>query len=325
MSTNKAFSGENYKRSGEYVGNYNGGRSEVQEMVSTIKRRGVRAMAGNSSFIGKRVLLIHNADLEKAHKALKEFYPKHYATETVSNLMRDVASDKKMGVFENNEITMVNIKTFESFDSSINEGKKPTADDLYKLFVRINKDNEADKETGLVVPLNDVEYYTEQINNIYFNNATGRDNFTQSKKWAESLAKVSDLVDKFGQKMNGSSKGTAAGWVDGVKELNPEEKKAVWNGIQQFIDKNTKDATKLPKWVNESVNEADQSKIRLTEDDFRKLVSGEVITPEDFPPHLGKLQIMLADIGWDNMVSIISDEMHKAKGGRTYGNRIDRS
>lgn len=139
MATKKAFQGENYKKSGEYVGNYNGGRSEVQEIASTLKRRNVRAMAGNSSYIGKRVLLIHNNDLEKAVKALKEFYPKHYATDLAANLKRDVDTDKKMGVFESDTYEMKNLEKFESFD--INEGKNLSKQDIEQVEYFIDKYN----------------------------------------------------------------------------------------------------------------------------------------------------------------------------------------
>lgn len=252
MATKKAFQGENYKKSGEYVGNYNGGRSEVQEMASTLKRRNVRAMAGNSSYIGKRVLLIHNNDLEKATKALKEFYPKHYATELAANLKRDVETDKKMGVFEGDSDfkEMKNLTTFELFEA--NNPKVLSKEDQEQ-----------------------VEYY----------------------------------IEKYGQKMSGSTEQTAANWIDGITELSDDAKRAIWAGIKADTKKES-GARDMPEWINESLNE-DEARISLTEDDFRKLVSGEIITPESFPPHLGKLKIALQDIGWANMIRIIQEASRK--------------
>jgi hypothetical protein len=258
MATRKAFQGENYKRSGEYVGNYNGGRSEVQEMTSTLKRRNVRSMAGNSSYIGKRVLLIHNNDLEKAVKVLKEFYPKHYATELAANLKRDVDTDKKMGVFESG---MKNLMTFENYSH-----KKAVFGDFSK------KDQEQ------------IDYF----------------------------------IEKFATKMGGTTRQSAAWWVDGITEISDDIKRAVWAGIQEYIPKRPFPLNKadLPEWTNESElkdDKADETHISLTEDDFRALVAGEIITPEDFPPHLDKLKLALQDIGQDNMIRIITDEMYKAR------------
>lgn len=201
MATKKAFQGENYKKSGEYVGNYNGGRSEVQEIASTLKRRNVRAMAGNSSYIGKRVLLIHNNDLEKAVKAMKEFYPKHYATDLLANLKRDVDTDKKMGVFESNSYEMKNLSTFEGY--------------------AFNKDG---KKVKVGIPTKEQE-------------------------------QVDYYIEKFATKMDGTTRQSAAWWVDGITELSDDAKRAVWAGIQQHIPKRPFPLNKsdLPEWANESV------------------------------------------------------------------------
>lgn len=59
---------------------------------------------------------------------------------------------------------------------------------------------------------------------------------------------------------------------------------------------------------NEGLNE-DQTRISLSEDDFTKLVSGGEVTH-------GGVKIILQDIGWDNMVKIIVDQMYKAERGR---------
>lgn len=261
MSTHKAFPNDSYTRSGDFVGNFNGGRSEISEMVSNMKRRNVRVMGGNSTYVGKRVLLVHHMDLEKAHKALREFYPKHYATDLMSNLKRDVETDKKMGVFENetNICNMKHLKLFESFDKPQNpfyNYENPTVSEIYGVLVKINKDSKK-------IDFSDTEYYTDQINNMYFNNVNGKDNFAQSKKWAESVSKVSDMVDKFKQKMSNSTKGTAAGWIDGAKELNDEEKRAVWDNIQDSIDNKHQDRTELPKWINESFDADDEKEPEL--------------------------------------------------------------
>jgi hypothetical protein len=66
------------------------------------------------------------------------------------------------------------------------EGKEMTAKELFDMFTQINKDAKDNGEQE--VKLTDVEYYTDQINNIFFNNVSGKDNFPKAEKMAKSMA-----------------------------------------------------------------------------------------------------------------------------------------
>lgn len=65
-------------------------------------------------------------------------------------------------------------------------------------------------------------------------------------------AKVKEYIDKFNNKMSGSSRQTAAWWIDGISDLSSEEKKQIWNGIQYNIKKDANRKADMPEWVNES-------------------------------------------------------------------------
>lgn len=58
-------------------------------------------------------------------------------------------------------------------------------------------------------------------------------------------------IKKFRMKMSGSTKGSAAAWVDETNLSIPEKKK-IWKNIQSHIKNSHDDKTKLPKWVKES-------------------------------------------------------------------------
>lgn len=80
----------------------------------------------------------------------------------------------------------------------------------------------------------------------------------------ESAAHVAEYVAKFKMKMSGSTKGTAAGWIDGIGGISDKDKKEIWKKIQDSIDKDADDKTELPKWVNEAdeVNELTDSELK---------------------------------------------------------------
>ena len=84
---------------------------------------------------------------------------------------------------------MKHIKLFELYDQEVEvEGNMPTTKELYNMFTAINKD--IDATGGQVMPLTDVEYYTEQINNIFFNNVTGEDDFEAAEQMAKDMAQA---------------------------------------------------------------------------------------------------------------------------------------
>lgn len=80
---------------------------------------------------------------------------------------------------------MKHIKLFENFNSNI-KNKKPSTKELFDMFTKINQDAKENGEDE--VPLTDVEFYTDQINNIFFNYVTGKDNFPGAKKMAQDMA-----------------------------------------------------------------------------------------------------------------------------------------
>jgi hypothetical protein len=59
-------------------------------------------------------------------------------------------------------------------------------------------------------------------------------------------------------------------------------------------------------------------KIRIDEDDFRKLVNGEVITLEIFPGD-DSVEILMSDFGFPRMAMIVADALSKAQ--RLYRDR----
>lgn len=59
---------------------------------------------------------------------------------------------------------------------------------------------------------------------------------------------VSFFIDKFKRKMRGSSKGEAAEWIDGIGEINDDEKRKIWKKIQPYLD-DYDDKTSLPSWI----------------------------------------------------------------------------
>jgi hypothetical protein len=73
--------------------------------------------------------------------------------------------------------------------------------------------------------------------------------FKPAKESAVRKDQVKLFIEKFRDKMKGSVPSTAAGWVDGIGELSVAEKKAVWKGIQGYLDKKSKDDVKLPGWA----------------------------------------------------------------------------
>ena len=62
---------------------------------------------------------------------------------------------------------------------------------------------------------------------------------------------VDFYIEKFSDKMEGSTLSTSAWWIDGIGELSDEEKQAVWIEIQEYIDKDTKGDVELPLWLSE--------------------------------------------------------------------------
>ena len=62
-------------------------------------------------------------------------------------------------------------------------------------------------------------------------------------------SQVEYFIGKFRDKMQGTTPGSSAWWVDGATELSDDEKRKVWKGIQKYIDRKDPDPTELPKWV----------------------------------------------------------------------------
>lgn len=55
---------------------------------------------------------------------------------------------------------------------------------------------------------------------------------TENQNPLQLTPKITYYVDKFGMKMKGSTKQTAQGWVDGIGDLGPLEKRALWKAIE---------------------------------------------------------------------------------------------
>ena len=78
---------------------------------------------------------------------------------------------------------------------------------------------------------------------------------------------VKYFIEKFRDKMQGTTPGSAAWWVDGITEVSDEEKLEIWTGIQQYIDKKgEKDPTELPAWVLDKKKKGDWKAIGSSED-----------------------------------------------------------
>jgi hypothetical protein len=76
------------------------------------------------------------------------------------------------------------LKLYESFTHDISE-VIPTTKELFDMFTKINIDSE--KLGQNVVHLSDIEYYTDQINNLYFNS----DDINKSKEMAKLMSDYS--------------------------------------------------------------------------------------------------------------------------------------
>lgn len=85
---------------------------------------------------------------------------------------------------------MKNLKRFAQLNENdqLPSGKKlPTGERLYTMFDQINKDTvEIHGEDGFVT-FEDEEFYVDQINNIFFNYVTGKDDFPTARKMYQSM------------------------------------------------------------------------------------------------------------------------------------------
>lgn len=73
---------------------------------------------------------------------------------------------------------------------------------------------------------------------------------TMAKGGEINKGQVKYFIEKFRDKMNGSPYQASAYWVDGIGELNNDEKKLVWKGIQEYVNKSTYNkAEDLPNWI----------------------------------------------------------------------------
>jgi hypothetical protein len=63
-------------------------------------------------------------------------------------------------------------------------------------------------------------------------------------------SQVDYYIEKYKNRMSGSSVQSSAYWVDGITELSENEKKAVWLGIVDFVDhKDFNRSQDLPSWI----------------------------------------------------------------------------
>lgn len=104
---------------------------------------------------------------------------------------------------------MIHIKLFENFDTS----KLPTPKELFDMFTKINDDSVKISGPDGYVALSDVEYYTDQINNIYFNNVTGDDDFETAEKLAKSMAKYAQSNNQEQKELD-----QITSWLKGTSE-----------------------------------------------------------------------------------------------------------
>ena len=70
-----------------YVFNDSGTKDEVEEMVATLKKNGVRAKVNAGSFIGHKTLAIHRDDLNKASALMTKYYRNNFASDQVAKLI----------------------------------------------------------------------------------------------------------------------------------------------------------------------------------------------------------------------------------------------
>lgn len=133
---------------------------------------------------------------------------------------------------------MKHVKTFKLFEedayyTAMTSGRKtvkslekdvPSLAKVYDMFVKINKDTV--KEGGDSVELDDTEFYAEQINNIFFDNVIGKDNFPFSEKLAAKLAEVEKCIKQYVKLHHpGRTKTEVIKMMDEIKD--PEIKQAV--------------------------------------------------------------------------------------------------
>ncbi len=86
---------------------------------------------------------------------------------------------------------MKHVKLFESF---VNEGEKlPTVEELIELFTKVNADSKENGEEE-EIPLTDVDYYSGQIENLYFGGELDpcKDAVRLAKEMADKVGKTNE-------------------------------------------------------------------------------------------------------------------------------------
>lgn len=187
-------------------------------------------------------------------------------------------------------ITKINeFKKFKNEAIHTTEGI-PTVEDLYTLFTKINNDvrSGGDFDPNEYEPLTSVDYYADQIYNLYFDHtglADGNEDEyeTIAQKLAEDLAAYATTKDGISEAMKKPAKFDKKfnDMIDGKKELTAQQKKIV----KAVKDAENKTAT------------TDDKKARKISKLFHKVI---VDYPNDFAPHLKPSQ-------WKELQRIIDD------------------